>query len=57
MIDRPEKARRFLGMRTPHDPILLYNIWDAGSAKAVEDAGAKAIATSNNARAGSSCLV
>ena len=26
-------------------PLILYNIWDAGSARAVADAGAKAIAT------------
>ncbi|TPG03954.1 hypothetical protein EAH84_15670 [Sphingomonas oligophenolica] len=28
-------------------PLILPNIWDAGSAKAVADAGAKALATSS----------
>lgn len=30
-----------------HNPLFLYNIWDGGSAKAVERAGAKAVATSS----------
>src|SRR5205823_14083455 len=28
-------------------PLLLYNAWDAGTAKSILDAGAKAIATSS----------
>jgi 2-methylisocitrate lyase-like PEP mutase family enzyme len=35
----------FAGMHQPGHPLILYNIWDAGSAKAVAAAGAKAIAT------------
>ncbi|MDN3644911.1 isocitrate lyase/phosphoenolpyruvate mutase family protein [Pontixanthobacter aestiaquae] len=35
----------FKNLHIPGDPLLLFNIWDAGSAKAVADAGAKAIAT------------
>ena len=30
-------------------PVVLYNIWDAGSAKVVADAGSQALATSSNA--------
>jgi 2-methylisocitrate lyase-like PEP mutase family enzyme len=40
-----ERARVFAALHRPGDPIILYNIWDAGSAKAVAEAGAKAIAT------------
>ena len=32
-------------MHIPGKPLVLFNIWDAGSAKAVAAAGAKAIAT------------
>ena len=35
----------FAGLHVPGNPLILYNIWDAGSAVAVAKAGAKAIAT------------
>ena len=35
----------FRALHVPGDPLILVNIWDAGSAKAVAGAGAKAIAT------------
>lgn len=35
----------FRALHVPGDPMVLFNIWDAGSAKAVAGAGAKAIAT------------
>ena len=35
----------FRQLHKPGDPIILYNVWDAGSAKAVSAAGAKALAT------------
>jgi 2-methylisocitrate lyase-like PEP mutase family enzyme len=40
-----DKADMFSALHVPGDPLVLYNIWDAGSARAVADAGAKAIAT------------
>ncbi len=40
-----EKIKAFGELHVPGNPLILYNIWDAGSAKAVADAGAKAIAT------------
>ena len=40
-----EKARTFAALHRPGDPVVLYNAWDAGSAQAVAEAGAKAIAT------------
>ena len=41
----PTKAQTFRSLHVPGDPLVLYNIWDAGSAVAVARAGAKAIAT------------
>ncbi|HEX8481609.1 MAG TPA: isocitrate lyase/phosphoenolpyruvate mutase family protein [Allosphingosinicella sp.] len=40
-----DKARAFTALHRPGDPVVLYNAWDAGSAKAVAEAGAKAMAT------------
>jgi hypothetical protein len=42
-----EKAKAFAALHVKGRPIILYNAWDAGSAKAIADAGAKAIATSS----------
>jgi 2-methylisocitrate lyase-like PEP mutase family enzyme len=42
MID---KIAAFKALHVPGDPLVLFNIWDAGSARAVAGAGAKAIAT------------
>lgn len=40
---------RLLDLHVRGDPLLLYNVWDASSAKAVESAGARAVATSSAA--------
>jgi 2-methylisocitrate lyase-like PEP mutase family enzyme len=40
-----KKIEDFAALHVPGNPLLLYNIWDAGSAVAVAKAGAKAIAT------------
>ncbi len=40
-----QKTDAFAAMHIPGNPLVLYNIWDAGSAAAVAKAGAKAIAT------------
>lgn len=45
MSSQKEKAEIFHGLHVKGDPVILFNIWDAGSAKAVAEAGAKAIAT------------
>lgn len=37
--------RRFAALHQPGVPLILYNVWDAGSAKAVAAAGAPALAT------------
>lgn len=39
------KIAAFKALHVPGDPLVLFNIWDAGSARAVAGAGAKAIAT------------
>lgn len=39
------KAEAFRRLHRPGQPLVLYNIWDAGSARAVAEAGAKALAT------------
>lgn len=39
------RAEEFSALHVPGDPFILYNVWDAGTARAVERAGAKAIAT------------
>ncbi|HEU0100230.1 MAG TPA: isocitrate lyase/phosphoenolpyruvate mutase family protein [Allosphingosinicella sp.] len=44
-MTRIEKARLFAALHRPGEPVVLYNAWDAGSARAVAEAGAKAIAT------------
>jgi 2-methylisocitrate lyase-like PEP mutase family enzyme len=46
-----ELRNRFAELHKPGDPILLYNIWDVGSAKAVAAGGAKALATGSHSLA------
>jgi 2-methylisocitrate lyase-like PEP mutase family enzyme len=45
MTSTADRARYFTGLHVPGDPLVLFNVWDAGSARAVAAAGAKAIAT------------
>ncbi|PTX57345.1 2-methylisocitrate lyase-like PEP mutase family enzyme [Litoreibacter ponti] len=47
-MTQTDKATQFKALHVPGDPLMLYNIWDAGGAKAVEAAGAKAIATGSH---------
>ncbi|MEM8592071.1 MAG: isocitrate lyase/phosphoenolpyruvate mutase family protein, partial [Pseudomonadota bacterium] len=44
-MDQAAKAVAFRELHKPGDPLVLYNIWDAGSAKAATKAGASAVAT------------
>jgi 2-methylisocitrate lyase-like PEP mutase family enzyme len=46
-VSHQSKAARFSDLHRQDAPLVLYNVWDAGSAKAVADAGAQAIATSS----------
>jgi len=45
MTDQVAKATTFKALHVPGNPIILFNVWDAGSAKAVAAGGAKALAT------------
>jgi 2-methylisocitrate lyase-like PEP mutase family enzyme len=40
-----DRARRFAALHVKGEPLVLFNIWDAGSAGAVARAGARAVAT------------
>ena len=42
------KFETFAALHVPGDPVVLYNIWDVGSAQAVVAAGAKALATGSH---------
>jgi 2-methylisocitrate lyase-like PEP mutase family enzyme len=42
------KFETFAALHVPGDPVILYNIWDVGSALAVVRAGAKALATGSH---------
>ena len=44
----PSKFETFAALHVPGDPVVLYNIWDVGSALAVVAAGAKALATGSH---------
>ncbi|MEX3008385.1 isocitrate lyase/phosphoenolpyruvate mutase family protein [Hoeflea sp. TYP-13] len=44
-MTQADKARAFADLHIKGNPIVLYNIWDAGSAMAVAKAGADAVAT------------
>src|SRR5687768_1732203 len=44
----PSSFATFAALHVPGDPLVLYNIWDPGSARAVAAAGAKALATGSN---------
>src|SRR5215467_16114327 len=43
--EQGRKAERFRALHVPGRPLVLFNIWDAGSARAVAAAGAAALAT------------
>jgi 2-methylisocitrate lyase-like PEP mutase family enzyme len=45
MADQRDNAEQFRALHIRGKPLVLFNIWDAGGAKAVARAGAKAIAT------------
>ena len=42
------KFETIAALHVPGDPVILYNIWDVGSAHAVAAAGAKALATGSH---------
>lgn len=46
-MNQKDKATQFAGLHVTGEPLLLYNVWDAGSAATLANAGARAIATSS----------
>jgi 2-methylisocitrate lyase-like PEP mutase family enzyme len=44
MSQQADRANTFRDLHVPGDPLILFNAWDAGSARAVAAAGAQAIA-------------
>ena len=47
MTTQMQKAKRFRKLHVVGEPLVLFNIWDPGSAKAVAETGALALATSS----------
>lgn len=45
MANQIELAQELKALHVMGNPLILFNIWDAGSAKAIQTAGAKVIAT------------
>lgn len=46
-LQQKKKAEAFLALHSRPEPLLLANVWDAASARIIEDAGFPAIATSS----------
>ena len=47
MKNQIEQARLLKNLHIKGDPLILFNVWDAGSAQAMKEIGVKAIATSS----------
>lgn len=45
MSDQKGRAELFAALHVKGDPLIIFNVWDAGTAKALADVGAKAVAT------------
>ncbi len=45
MSNQSNQAQTFRSFHVPGQPLVLFNVWDAGSAKAVAAGGARALAT------------
>jgi 2-methylisocitrate lyase-like PEP mutase family enzyme len=44
-MNHEDRAHLFKSLHVKGNPVILFNIWDAGSARALQDVGARAIAT------------
>ncbi len=47
-MTQQDKAKLFTELHVAGKPVILYNIWDAGSAQAVASVGAKAVASGSH---------
>src|SRR5687768_11956067 len=45
MTNQTERADQFKNLHTKGEPLILFNVWDAGSARTMQEIGSKAIAT------------
>jgi 2-methylisocitrate lyase-like PEP mutase family enzyme len=52
MTQQQDHANAFHALHVKGDPVILFNVWDPGSAAAVTKAGAKALATGSRSVAG-----
>lgn len=48
-MTQAEKARNFAEFHVKGNPLIIFNVWDAGTAKAVAEVGARAVATGSYA--------
>jgi 2-methylisocitrate lyase-like PEP mutase family enzyme len=48
MAEQSSRFQAFHRLHVPGNPLILYNVWDVGSARAVVRAGARAIATGSH---------
>jgi len=46
-MQQKERAQRLASLHIKGSPLIFYNAWDAGSAKAIAGAGSLAIGTSS----------
>jgi 2-methylisocitrate lyase-like PEP mutase family enzyme len=46
-MTQAQKAKQFAALHIKGTPLILFNVWDAGTAKVIQSAGATAIATSS----------
>lgn len=49
MITQFDRAGTFAELHVKGDPLLIFNVWDAGTAKSAQEVGAKAVATGSYA--------
>ncbi len=49
MSNQIERAKEFLGLHKKGEPVIIFNVWDAGTAKVAAEIGVKAIATGSYA--------
>jgi methylisocitrate lyase len=47
MATQAEKAKLFRKLHVPGEPLVLFNVWDSGSAKVIAETDARALATSS----------
>ena len=47
ILEQASKAEQFRELHVPGKPLVLFNVWDAGSAEAVANSVASALGTSS----------